>query len=130
MTVHPLDYLALCLMVGAYYLFMKTGIDMMTYKKPLRLVLLVMSVANTALFLFVSVPLSVAVLVIFLAALRMGWKEILVVTLITEMGFFLSVFIITAALAVLGTALHIPGYEMHGSLQELIRRAMGGSRGV
>ncbi len=124
--MYPLDYLALALIALFCYMFLKSGIDVITYKKPPRYLILVISSVFTVLFVLVSVPLSFVFLIASLALMRIGWKELAVITAVAGVGIVLGIFIITAGLAIIGTALHIPGYELHGGIQQLMYRAMGG----
>ena len=124
MDLRPVFELAeFALLVLSAYWGLKVSTQTLTYihlKGPLLLMPVVLAVVFREAGLLVSFLLLLA----FFVAMRVGLGLSLVAAVFAFMVFLIGAIASTLALGVLGTYLHVPGYEIHGTLDELLHRAL------
>ena len=114
------------LIILAYYIFLKTGIEAFTYKHVSRLLLLAMAAINTGISLRVSMLLGFVLLMGMLLALRLRPGELITVALTAEMGFLVGLIVVMFIFTTIGTMYHIKGFEFNMTLREILKQAGAG----
>ncbi len=119
-TFELLNWLAI---FGVYYWALTMILELMTYIQPRRHVAMVFSIVSSVLFIRLSFLASFLLLLAYLLWKRTDFKLAFLVSVFVSVSFLIGAVFVTIVFGVVGTALHIPGYEMHGTLKELLERA-------
>ncbi|WP_461862860.1 hypothetical protein [Thermococcus sp.] len=113
------------LIFGICYWSLRTALSLLTYIKPGWYVLLFLSV----LIPFVSIKLGFVLgffaTFSYLLLKRVGIGLAFSTSVLAFVLFFVGAVSITIILGIAGTALGVPGYQMHGTLRELVERFYG-----
>jgi hypothetical protein len=113
------------LIFGAFYWAFRTVLSIMTYLKPSRLETLALSVIIPLVSIRLGFITGFLVTFIYLLIRKLKVGPAFSIALFSMVLFFVGAAFITIAFGVAGTALHVPGYEMHGTLRELVERVYG-----
>lgn len=109
------------LLVLLYYLFLKTALDVFTYKEMKSYSILAISVVGVGISLGIDLFLGVLVLFAVLKMLKLNLKEALVVAFTAEFGFLLGVIVVMFILTTAGTMFGIEGLEFNMTWEELLQ---------
>ncbi|WP_461865286.1 hypothetical protein [Thermococcus sp.] len=120
------EVLAWILIITAYYTFLKTGIEVFTYKHINRLLLFAAASINTIISLKVSMILGFLFLIGILLILKLRPSELITVALTAEMGFLVGLIVVMFVFTTVGTMYHIKGFEFNMTLKEILKQARGG----
>ncbi len=119
-TFELLNWLAI---FGVYYWALSLVLDIMTYVRPGRSTAVVFSVISSIIFIKVNFLASFLLLLAYLLSKKIGVKLAFSVSVFVSVFFLIGAVSVTIIFGILGTALHIPGYEMHGTLRDLLDMA-------
>ncbi len=119
-TFELLNWLAI---FGVYYWALSLVLDIMTYVRPGRSTAVVFSVISSIIFIKVNFLASFLLLLAYLLSKKTGVKLAFSVSVFVSVFFLIGAVSVTIIFGILGTALHIPGYEMHGTLRDLLDMA-------
>ncbi len=114
------------LIIAAYYTFLKTGIEVFTYRHASRILLLAISSINTVISLKVSMLLGFILLIAMLLILKLQPGELITVALTAEMGFLVGLIVVMFVFTTVGTMYHIKGFEFNMTLKEILKQARAG----
>ncbi|MCA6213440.1 hypothetical protein GBV73_00610 [Thermococcus sp. 101 C5] len=115
------DVIIYTLLVLLYYLFLKTALDVFTYKEMKSYSILAISVVGVGISLGIDLFLGVLVLFAVLKMLKLNLKEALVVAFTAEFGFLLGVIVVMFILTTAGTMFGIEGLEFNMTWEELLQ---------
>ncbi|HIH71900.1 MAG: hypothetical protein PWP49_1925 [Thermococcaceae archaeon] len=115
------DVIIYILLVLLYYLFLKTALDVFTYKEMKSYSILAISVVGVGISLGIDLFLGVLVLFAVLKMLKLNLKEALVVAFTAEFGFLLGVIVVMFILTTAGTMFGIEGLEFNMTWEELLQ---------
>lgn len=107
------------LLVVLYYLFLKTALEVFTYKELKSYSILTLSIVGVGVSLGVDLSLGALVLFAVLKLLKLNLREALVVALTAEFGFLLGVIVVMFILTTAGTMFGIEGLEFNMTWEEL-----------
>ena len=110
------------LALSAYW-GIKTAAETLTYVR-IEGPLLFFPVVFAAVFKYAGFLPSFALVILLFLFKRNGVVLSLTASVFAFALFLIGAMAATIALGVLGTAFSVPGYEMHGTLQELLHRAV------
>ncbi|USH00522.1 hypothetical protein K1720_03455 [Thermococcus argininiproducens] len=114
------DTVIYALLVIVYYMFLKTALEVFTYKKLRNYSILTISILGVVVSLKIDLFLGILVLfIILLRPIKLNLKEALVVALTAEFGFLLGVIVIMFILTTAGTVFGIEGLELNMTWEEL-----------
>ena len=108
------------LLVALYYLFLKTALEVFTYKELRSYSTLAISIVGVAVSLGINLFLGVLVLFAVLKLLKLNLREAIVVAFTAEFGFLLGVIVIMFILTTAGTMFGIEGLEFNMTWEELL----------
>ncbi|ALV63986.1 hypothetical protein ADU37_CDS22890 [Thermococcus sp. 2319x1] len=113
------DVIIYTIFVVLYYLFLKTALEVFTYRELKSYSILAISILGVGVSLGINLFLGVLVLFAVLKLLRLTLKEALVVTFAAEFGFLLGVVVVMFILTTAGTIFGIKGLEFNMTWEEL-----------
>ncbi|NJE25957.1 hypothetical protein E3E22_04845 [Thermococcus sp. MV5] len=114
------DTVIYALLVIVYYMFLKTALEVFTYKKLRNYSILMISILGVVVSLKVDLFLGILVLfILLLRPIKLNLKEALVVALTAEFGFLLGMIVIMFILTTAGTVFGIKGLELNMTWEEL-----------
>ncbi|KPU63795.1 hypothetical protein EP1X_00935 [Thermococcus sp. EP1] len=114
------DTVVYALLVIVYYMFLKTALEVFTYKKLRNYSILMISILGVVVSLKIDLFLGILVLfIILLRPIKLNLKEAFVVALTAEFGFLLGVVVIMFILTTAGTVFGIEGLELNMTWEEL-----------
>ncbi|RLF80522.1 hypothetical protein DRN32_02860 [Thermococci archaeon] len=108
------------LLVALYYLFLKTALEVFTYKELKSYLILAISIVGVAISLGIDLFLGVLVLFAVLKLLKLNLREAIAVAFTAEFGFLLGVIVIMFILTTAGTMFGIEGLEFNMTWEELL----------
>lgn len=108
------------LLVALYYLFLKTALEVFTYKELRSYLILAISIVGVAISLGIDPFLGVLVLFAVLKLLKLNLKEAIAVAFTAEFGFLLGVIVVMFILTTAGTMFGIEGLEFNMTWEELL----------
>ena len=108
------------LLVALYYLFLKTALEVFTYKELRSYSTLAISIVGVAVSLGINLFLGVLVLFAVLKLLKLNLREAIVVAYTAEFGFLLGVIVVMFILTTAGTMFGIEGLEFNMTWEELL----------
>ena len=108
------------LLVALYYLFLKTALEVFTYKELRSYLILAISIVGVAISLGIDLFLGVLVLFAVLKLLKLNLREAIAVAFTAEFGFLLGVIVIMFILTTAGTMFGIEGLEFNMTWEELL----------
>ncbi|MCD6189782.1 MAG: hypothetical protein DRP38_05975 [Thermotogae bacterium] len=108
------------LLVALYYLFLKTALEVFTYKELRSYSTLAISIVGVAVSLGINLFLGVLVLFAVLKLLKLNLREAIVVAFTAEFGFLLGVIVVMFILTTAGTMFGIEGLEFNMTWEELL----------
>lgn len=111
------------LLVMAYYTFLRTALEVFTYKELKSHFILIISVLGVGVSLGINFFLGILVLFIILKVLKLNLRETLVVTFTAEFGFLLGLVVIMFILTTAGTMFGIKGLEFNMTWEEIFHLA-------
>ncbi len=112
----------LFLTLSAYW-GIKVSSETLTYVR-VRGFLLVFPLIFTLTFKYLGFLASFALLLLFFLIEGVGVILAMMGAIFAFVLFLIGAMVSTIALGILGTYLHVPGYEMHGTIEELLHRAV------
>ncbi len=112
----------LFLTLSAYW-GIKVSSETLTYVR-VRGFLLVLPLIFTLTFKYLGFLASFALLLLFFLIEGVGVILAMMGAIFAFVLFLIGAMVSTIALGILGTYLHVPGYEMHGTIEELLHRAV------
>ncbi|MCO6041833.1 hypothetical protein [Thermococcus alcaliphilus] len=113
------DIIIYPIFVVLYYLFLKTALEVFTYKELKSYSILAISIVGVGVSMGLDLFLGVLVLFTVLKLLKLNLREALVVTFAAEFGFFLGVVVVMFILTTAGTIFGIEGLEFNMTWEEL-----------
>ncbi|USS39916.1 hypothetical protein NF865_05990 [Thermococcus aggregans] len=111
------------LLITLYYLFLKTALEVFTYKELRSYSILAIAILGVAVSLGINSLLGVLVLFGVLKLLKLGFREAILVAFTAEFGFIIGLVVIMFILTTAGTMFGIEGLEFNMTLDELLRIA-------
>ncbi|HDD31172.1 MAG TPA: hypothetical protein ENF72_00905 [Thermococcus litoralis] len=108
------------LLVALYYLFLKTALEVFTYKELRSYLILAISIVGVAISLGIDLFLGVLVLFAVLKLLKLNLREAIAVAFTAEFGFLLGVIVVMFILTTAGTMFGIEGLEFNMTWEELL----------
>ncbi|ACS89142.1 MULTISPECIES: hypothetical protein [Thermococcus] len=118
-----IDIIIYILFVVLYYLFLKTALEVFTYKELRSYSILAISIAEVVVSLGINLFLGVLMLFTVLKLLKLNLKEAFVVAFTAEFGFLLGIIVVMFILTTAGTMFGIEGLEFNMTWDELLRIA-------
>ncbi len=119
----PFEVLNWIAIFGIYYWALTLVLELMTYIQPRRSTAAVLSVVSAVIFIKVNFLASFLLLLTYLLWKKTGFKLALSVSVFVSVFFLIGAVSVTILFGIIGTALHVPGYEMHGTLRDLLEMA-------
>ncbi len=113
------------LLIFMYYSFLKTAIEVFTYKKPRKLLLLTISIFGVFVSLYIDIFLGFFFLFIMLLITGLNSREAIVSALTAEFGFIIALVVVMFILTTIGTIYNIPGFRFEIRFEELLRYMRG-----
>ncbi|HII66804.1 MAG TPA: hypothetical protein HA302_02075 [Thermococcaceae archaeon] len=118
-----IDIIIYILFVVLYYLFLKTALEVFTYKELRSYSILAISIAEVVVSLGINLFLGFLMLFTVLKLLKLNLKEAFVVAFTAEFGFLLGIIVVMFILTTAGTMFGIEGLEFNMTWDELLRIA-------
>ncbi|NJE08266.1 hypothetical protein E3E31_06980 [Thermococcus sp. M39] len=113
------------LLIFMYYSFLKTAIEVFTYKKPRKLLLLTVSIFGVFISLYIDILLGFLYLFLVLLLIGLNSREAIVSALTAEFGFIIALVVVMFILTTIGTMYNIPGFRFEMRFEELLRYMRG-----
>ena len=113
------------LLIFMYYSFLNSAIEVFTYKKPRKLLLLIISIFGVFISLYIDIFLGFFFLFIMLIIAGLNSKEAIVSALTAEFGFIIALVVVMFILTTIGTMYNIPGFRFEMRFEELLRYMRG-----
>ncbi|WP_297499138.1 hypothetical protein [Thermococcus sp.] len=107
------------------YWSLKTVLALFTYLKPRRITLLLLSIAIPIISIKLGFILGFLTILGYLLAKRLKVGSALSASILAFILFFIGAISVTIIFGIAGTALKVPGYQMNGTLRELVERVYG-----
>ncbi|AEH24125.1 hypothetical protein [Pyrococcus yayanosii] len=116
----PADLFLLALAFLLYYTFLKTSVEVFTYRRPSLRFLIPATILGTFITLYLDIFLGLIFLLIALLLWRLGFREAFVTALTAEFGFLVSFIVVVFFLTLFGTIAGIEGLELNVDWDELL----------